>query len=151
MSIDDDDPNGHVLFKTFGLQQAQRHGIIDQMLRDSPAVRPTAAAQLSLMAYQTDYGIYDHIHNPDPNRPLAIMALHPKENSWEGGPMFSLIRRYHTYRIYEQGYSWDVFCELPYPHAMFVIEMAEDAIRQRDTAADKAQRELDKQMQGDKH
>lgn len=121
------------------------------MLRDSPAVRPTAAAQLSLMAYQTDYGIYDHIHNPDPNRPLAIMALHPKENSWEGGPMFSLIRRYHTYRIYEQGYSWDVFCELPYPHAMFVIEMAEDAIRQRDTAADKAQRELDKQMQGDKH
>lgn len=152
MTLVDDDPNGHVLFKTFGLAQAQRHGLIDQMLKETPAVRPTAAAQLSLMAYQTDYGIYDHVHNPDPMRPLALGALHDKENTWEGGPMVSLIRRYHTYRIFEMGYSWDVFSELPYPHAMFVIEMAEDAIRQRGSAADRAESELRRQMEGvDKH
>jgi hypothetical protein len=100
------------------------------------------------MAYQSDYGIYDHVNNPDRGRPLALMALHPKENTWEGGPMVSLVRRYHTYRIFEQGYSLTEFWNLPYPIAMFVIQMAEDAIRQRDSATEQAARELAKQTAG---
>lgn len=62
--------------------------------------------------------------------------------------MLSLVRRYHTYRIYEQGYSLTEFWNLPYPIAMFVIEMAEDAIRQRDSAAEHAARELARQTNG---
>ncbi|MNC04045.1 hypothetical protein D3C87_1278450 [compost metagenome] len=148
LSINEDDKNGHVLFGTFGLQQATQHGLIDQLLRETPAVRPTAAAQLSLMAYQTDYGIYDHVTQPDRMRPLALMALHDKENAWEGGPMFSLVRRYHTYRIYEQGYSLTEFWDLPYPIAAFILEMAEDAIRQKDSAATAAENELAKGLKG---
>jgi len=138
-----------VLFSAFGLEQLQRRGIIDQMMHETPAIRPTTAAQLSLMAYQTDYGIYDHIHSPDPMRPLALGALHDKENTWEGGPIVSLIRRYQTYRIYEMGYSWDVFCDLPYPQAMIIIEMAEDTIRQRGSEVSQAEEKLRKQMLGD--
>ncbi len=146
LSLNDNDDNGHVLYNSFGLSQAQRSGLIDQLLRESPAVRPVAAAQLSLMAYQTDYGIYDHIHNPDPNRPLALMALHPKENAYEGGPMFSLVRRYHTYRLQEYGYSLTEFWDLPFPIAMLIIQMAEDTIKQKDSAASTAERELAKEL-----
>lgn len=141
------DPNGHVLFNSFGLGQAQKQGLIDSYLRDSPAVRPTAAAQLSLMAYQTDYGIFDHI-NGDANRPLALVALHDKENTYEGGPILSLIRRFNNYRLYEQGYSFTEFVDLPYPMAMFIFEMAENAITQKDAVAERAEKELKKEMQG---
>jgi hypothetical protein len=100
------------------------------------------------MAYQTDYGIYDHINAPDPMRPLALMAMHDKENAWEGGPMFSLVRRYHTYRIHEQGYSLTEFWNLPYPIAAFILDMAEDTIRQKDSAAAAAERALQNGLNG---
>ncbi len=146
LSLDDNDDNGHVLYNTFGLKQSQRLGLIDKLLRESPAVRPVAAAQLSLMAYQTDYGIYDHINGHDKNRPLALMALHPKENTYEGGPMFSMVRRYYTYRLSDYGVSLPEFMELPYPLASLIMQMAEDTIKQKDSAAERAERELQRQM-----
>lgn len=147
MRINTDDDNGHVLFHRFGLEQAQHEGLLDQILHDTPAVRSTAAAQLSLMAYQTDYGIYDHRH-PDPERPLALIAMHPKENTYEGGPLFSIVRRFHNYRIMDLGYSLEDFLNLPYPVAMLLFEIAEHDITQKDTKVSKAEKELTQAMIG---
>lgn len=145
LTLNYEDDNGHVLFNKFGLKQAGQHGLMDQFLREQPAVRPIAARQLGLMAYQTEYGIYDHINNPDKSRPLALLALHDKENAWEGGPILSMIRRFYTYRIFEQ-MSLDIFWDLPYPEAMFILEMAEDSIKQRGSAVAQAERDLTREM-----
>lgn len=145
LSLNEDEGNGHVLFNTFGLAQAQQKGLLDQVLHETPAVRPVAAAQLSLMAYQTDYGIYNH-HHPDPERPLAIHAMHPRENAYEGGPILSLVRRFHNYRLADMGYRLEEFWQLEYPIAMFIFELAEHAITQKNTVAGKAEAELAKEM-----
>lgn len=145
LSLDVTDHNGHVLYHRFGLEQADRQGLLDQMLRETPAVRPVAAAQLSLMAYQTDYGIYNHTVS-DPNRPLALIAMHPKENTFEGGPILSLIRRFHNFRIQELGVSMVEFFNLPYPQAMFLFELAEHNMTKNTNAVDKADAELAKEL-----
>lgn len=145
MSLDVEDHNGHVQYHRFGLEQADRQGLLDQLLRETPAVRPVAAAQLSLMAYQTDYGIFDHTVG-DPTRPLALMAMHPKENTFEGGPVLSLIRRFHNFKIQDLGVSMTEFFGLPYSQAMFLFELAEHNMTKNTTAVSNADAELAKEL-----
>lgn len=97
------------------------------------------------MAYQTDYGIYNHSLN-DPTRPLALLAMHPKENTFEGGPVLSLIRRFHNFKIQDLGVSMSEFFNLPYAQAMFLFELAEHNMTKNTTAVSNADAELAKEL-----
>lgn len=119
LSLDINDPNGHLSFQRFGLTTLESENQLDVLLRELDAVRPTTAEFLTRLAYQTDYGIYNHdlLRN---KRPLAMVRMHEKEDVVEGGYLFSRIRRYHINRIYKHfGLNLIEFMELP----QYVIEL----------------------------
>lgn len=111
-------------------------------------MRPTAAEIITLTCYQTEYGIYNH-ERPDRQRPLALVAYHPKEDVLEGGPLYSHIRRYFNYQIFKHfGLNLTEFLELP-PH---VVELLYDIARadgvQQGSTARQIQRQLNMDLRG---
>lgn len=102
---------------------------------------------LTRIAYQTEYGIFDH---SDPllskMRPLALDAMHPKEDYVEGGQVFSYIRRYYNLRVGKEfNMSLKDFMELPYDHAQLILEMASSIMENPSPA----QRQVSKQLELD--
>lgn len=129
-------------FARFGLDKIGTEGQLDALLRELPAVRPTAAEIISLSCYQTEYGIYNH-ERRDPQRPLALVAMHPKENAMEGNTLFSHVRKFYNYQIYKNfGLSLTEFMELP-PH---VVELLYDIAQAEATQHESTSREVHRQM-----
>lgn len=85
---------------------------------------------LLMEAYETKYGIYNH-DNPDPNRPLALIAMHPKEDTRERSPLYETIERYRIFDVYKHyGLNLREFLELP-------RDMVTEIFRQLTLAASK--------------
>lgn len=64
-------------------------------------------------AYETKYGIYDH-DKPDPARPLALIAMHPKEDTRTRSPLYETIERYRIFDVYKYyGLNLNEFLSLP--------------------------------------
>lgn len=130
----------------FGLDKLKQPGMgqLDALLRELPAVRPTTAHRLSLIAYQTDYGIFDHSSPEAQSRPLAVLAMHPKENVIEGGAERSHLRRFFNYRIGKQfNLSLDQFFDLPVDVVNFLYELVESQITQEPNADRLLRKKLD--------
>lgn len=143
MTLDLDDPNGHVAFSSFGLHQLNSTGQIDALLRELPAVRATAAEIITLSCYQTEYGIFDH-EKPHPHKPLALVAMHPKEDAMEGSTLFSHIRRYYNYQIRKQfGLSLSEFLDLPPYVVDLLYDIAQADATQQENTHRSVQRQLD--------
>lgn len=145
MTLDLNDANGHVGFSSFGLHQLNSSGQIDALLRELPAVRATAAEIITLSCYQTEYEIFNH-EKPHPQRPLALVAMHPKEDVMEGGPLYSHVRRYYNYQIYKHfGVSLVDFLELP----MHVVDLLYDIARADATHQEVTHRSVQRQLDMD--
>lgn len=141
-----DDPNGHLLFQRFGLTNIEQESQVDAMLAELPAVRPTTAELLTLAAYQTDYGIYDH-ERLKGVKPLALVRMHDKENIVEGGLLYSHIRRYHVSRIYKHfGLNLTDFLALPLHVVDLLYDIAQSESVKSDADARELQRELNDQF-----
>jgi len=148
LSLTLDDPNGHVGFSRFGLDQLGQEGQFDALLRELPAVRPTAAEMIGLSCYQTEYGIFNHsrVRGPTEQRPLASVALHDKEDVMEGGPLFSHIRRFYQYRLHKLfGLSLNEFLELP----LYMVELLYDIAIADATQQDHTHRDVQRQLNMD--
>jgi hypothetical protein len=142
-----DDENGHVGFSSFGLNQLNSSSQIDALLRELPAVRSTAAEIITLTCYQTEYGIFNH-EQPHPHNPLALVAMHPKEDALEGGPLYSHIRRYYNYQIKKHfGMSLTEFLELP----PYVVDLLYDIARADATQQENTHRSVQRQLDLDFH
>ena len=142
-------PNGHILKAQFGLEGVAKPGQLDRLVRELPAVRPAAAEQLTRIAYQTEYGIYDH-STANGGRPLADLALHPKLNAFEGGSQLSYIRRFYNYRMPQLfNLTLEQFFAMEYPIARFHLELAESAVTFKDRSTKELERDLSKQLELD--
>lgn len=142
LTLDLNDRNGHVAFSSFGLSHLSKKGQLDVLLQELPAVRPTAAEIITLSCYQTEYGIHPH-DRPRPDRPLALVAMHPKEDVMEGGPLFSHIRKFYNYQITKHfGLSLSEFLELP----PFVTELLYDICRADATQTESTHRSVQRQL-----
>ncbi len=108
------------------------------MVEDLAAVRKDAmsydavAIELATL-YETKYGLFNH---GDPYarrlRPLALAALHPKEDSSRYSPLYARIDKYRRLKIYSStGLSLTDFLALP-------RDIVEEILRQteRDAAVD---------------
>lgn len=91
-------------------------------------------------AYDIAYEIYDH-RNGSPNRPLALVAHHPKEDYGRHSLLYRTIERYRKYEIYKHyGLSLVEFLELPRDIVEFMFEtLSEEAKRE----APRLQREIE--------
>lgn len=134
----------------FGLTQIGQYSEFDTMLRELPAMLPTVTQAVTLACYQSEYGIFEH-NNPkvSRDRPLALVAMHDKENVVEGGPQFSYIRRYHSHRIKEHfNLSLLEFFELP-PHVVeLLLDIASIELERNNVEARKAQQQIEAASHG---
>lgn len=132
-----------MVFERFGLAQRGQVSQLDTLLRELPAVRPSAAEAIARACYQTEYGIFDHDHAQG-FKPLALVALHPKEDVVEGGLLFSHIRRYHSRQIYRNfGISLMEFLTLPPYVVELLYEIAEAESVRTEQVNNTIQRQLD--------
>lgn len=91
-----------------------KEGPVDELLRTMPVGLDSYTIKMLLMeAYETKYGIYNH-DAPDPNRPLALIAMHPKEDTRERSPLYETIERYRIFDVYKYyGLNLVEFLSLP--------------------------------------
>jgi len=145
LSLDVYDDNGHVGFARFGLDKLSTDGQLDALLRELPAVRPTAAEIITRACYQTEYGIFNH-EQLGSQRPLALVAVHPKEETMEGSPLYKHIRRFYNYQIHAKfGLSLTEFLEMP-PH---LVELLYDIAGADATQQEQVGRAVQRQMNAD--
>ncbi len=96
--------------------------------------RPLSAyeTKLALMElYETMYGIMDHDDPSLSERPLAIMAMHPKENPRAYSALYRRIDEYHRLKLFEGfGMPLDRFLALPTEIVQYIISLAKISTRE---------------------
>lgn len=98
-------------------------------------------------AYQNQYGIFYH-SNPGAakTRPLALVALHDKENIVEGGLEFAYIRKFYHFKIGDIfNISLDDFFNMEKYRADFLCEIGKEHIKK----FEKTNSEFEKQLNMD--
>ena len=95
----------------------------------------TDARLLLLHRYESDFGIYNHDISDFERNPLALIRMHPREDSYTGSYLAERIRQYHERNV------WDIIHEplsvfLSYPRHMVldILELAEQVLRDRTAA-----------------
>lgn len=133
---------------SFGLDRVNKRGQLDVLLRDLPAVRPTSAEIMTRVAYQTEYGIFNH---DDPHaakrRPLALVAMHPKENVMEGSTYLSALRRFYSFKINTTfTISAKDFFDLPVWETEVYFDMAASTMEQAAQRGKKLERQMQMEL-----
>lgn len=121
------DPDGHVNYATFGLSKlADRRPFYDLITKAKPNLDSHTTKLLWREVYETHFGIFNH---DDPKlqkeHPLALVELHPKEDTFSYSLAHRLMWKFRQYKIKEQwGYNYTQFLELPwyYVQQIFQIE-----------------------------
>lgn len=106
-----------------------------------PAVSPIHARYFTTMAYQTEFGIFNH--QVPHQRPLAPVAFHPKEDALEGSQWFSHIRKYYHYRI---GKVFDLSLEEFMDNPPVITDLLYDIAKADATQHTKTATDVQKQM-----
>lgn len=153
LSLDHDDPNGHVAYLSFGKLPDGQESEISHLAHTLPAVSALAAERLTRTAYQNQYGIFPH-HDARKaqERPLALVAMHPKENSVEGSLRYTYIRLYYQLKIGDIFHvSYHEFFDLPMDEADFLCEIAKRHAQTFEKTANEVERQLQLDFQNGHH
>lgn len=134
----ENDPDGHVNYMTFGVDKADDRRWFHELAANTKKVDSYTAELLLRERYETHYGIFNHDDPAAPKlRPLALVALHPKEDSFR----YSMRHRlYWRFRDYDMGKHYNLsfkeFLELPWEttQALFAIEQrrAQQVLREEE-------------------
>jgi hypothetical protein len=149
-------PEGHVDFATFGLSKINDRERFEKLIRNvKPGLDGYTIALLWREAYETHYEIFNHDDLAAVKaRPLALMAMHPKEDSYTYSPLNRFKWKYRQYKIKENwGYNLTEFLELPWhdTQQIFLIEqrIAAEQLRREEEERRQAEakaREAERQM-----
>lgn len=109
---------------------------LDKLLQADVTLDGYAAAIVSMEAYDETYGIADYSYD-DPSKPLALIAMHPKEDFTTGGPMERTIKDYRVHKVHKH-YAMSLleFLELPRHVARFILD---DCMEQEKAEGKKAE------------
>lgn len=98
--------------------------------------------------YETTYGIYNH-EIPDPNRPLALVAMHPKEDASRGSLLYERIKDFGRNEVYKHyGINLKDFLDLPTDVCMTILESTAELRNQTGKMAGDVLDKLEKEMGG---
>lgn len=97
-------------------------------------------------AYETLYGIFNH---DDPSvaktRPLALVALHPKENTAEYGKLYRMIDRYVINDVKGKfGLSLTEFLNLPHDIVDRVLKVCQEQVKKENPGIERMVKELER-------
>ncbi len=139
-----------MLFPKFGHSQFGLPSPVDRLFEIIPGgLDDSYQTQLVLREmYETQYGIFNH---DDPinerERPLSIVALHPKENWTKWSRLYRTIRRYDFHDIKGKfGLSLTEFLELPREIVELLFEISAERANRDQPQIDKAIRELERKI-----
>lgn len=105
----------------FGLNVVGRDAELNKLLDNVKSLDSIQAQIVLRDAYDTSYGIYDH-SNENPNRPMALVGMHPAENTTYHSRLYNAIRRYKIYDVKTHfGLSLTEFLELPREYTTFIL------------------------------
>lgn len=137
-----------MLFPKFGHSQFDQPSPVDRLLAAiTGGLDDSYQTQLVLREmYETQYGIFNHedpIHMRE--RPLSLVALHPKENTTKWSRLYQTIRRYDLHDIHAKfGLSLPEFLELPRDIVELLFELSTERSQRSNPNVDRAIRELEK-------
>lgn len=126
------DKEGRALYyKDTGRPVEKDRMLIDELFKSAPAMRPVMADMITQQAYQQEFGIFDHEQYGE-QRPLALIAQHPKEDTYQGGPMFRFIRRYVQFDMRNiLGITFNEWSDMPCYLAEQMLKIAEEKIEMK--------------------
>lgn len=110
----------------------------EELLAKIEKVDSITARLILLDAYETTYGIYNHADEmANRDRPLALIAMHPKEDFSTHSALYNTIRRFRKYKVgHPDNFNMSLteFLELPKDISDFLMdimasEAAEEAAR----------------------
>jgi hypothetical protein len=128
-------------YLSFGLIDDDAITEMQRLKETLPAVSPIHARLLTTIAYQTEFGIFNHQH--DHRRPLAPVAFHDKEDTLEGSQWFSHIRKYYHYRIGKVfNMSLDEFMSQPPVITNLLYDIAKSDATQHEKTATSVQKQM---------
>lgn len=134
-----------MLQQRFGFKRLKLPTVTDAFLQKTRRGFADSYAQQLAFAeeYQTQYGLYDH--DNDNSRPLAVIALLPKEDGLRNDKLKQLIKRYRLHRINEKfNLSLEDFLQLPKNYIELLFEVCTEEANQRSPDLDKLADELKK-------
>ncbi len=133
------------------MQASKYKGPVEILSESSDKERGSFEVQLALAeVYETMYGIFDHRQDAIvKQRPLALVAMHPKENATSFSPLYRRIDEFRRLRIFEMfGTPLDIFLNLPHDYVTYMIRLAEVATHQEGKQTDDLLKQM---MSGDRH
>ena len=124
LSLNLNNPNGHVTLSTFGLTRSSGgESRIDHLIRTLGVVRPVVAEILTRKAYMEDYDLMTPKELEDN---MSVVLHTDKINIVEGGARRSWTRKYFNNGILQNfGLNLNEFFASNYTDVKFMIELSE--------------------------
>lgn len=96
-----------------------------------------------LEQYETVFGIYNH-QAVDPSRPMASVAMHPAENTSEGGLLDERLQQFVDKKVSHYfGLSLKEFLDYPPDMCMKILEICAHKQKEDNTMANNVLSQLD--------
>jgi hypothetical protein len=140
----EDDPNGHVNFATFGMDRINDRQRFYDLIVNTKRMDGYTTALAWRQEYETHYGIFNH-DPPDvaKYKPLAAVALHPKEDAFHYSLRYRYYWRFCQYNLADKlKMSFFDFIEKPWSETQEIFE-AEQRKAQEEMRKAEEQRILD--------
>ena len=138
LDVDPDDPNGHILYTSFGREQINERNELTEFIETAPMLQCVTGEIATRILYDRVYGICQH-GDPAVNDPLSLVGYHPKEDLYEGSDLAMLMRKFYKYRIMESfGLSLTEFLQYP----MHVVDDLLDIAREGEETKARITREF---------
>lgn len=116
----------HVNDAAFGLDKSHMEAALDNLRkRIGPNRLDSVSAEIVLRtAYEQSFGIFDHDNTPSKDRPLALVACHPKEDYLPYSGMYRAMCDFAELKIYQEtGVSWHQYMRQPRFENVLLQEM----------------------------
>ena len=109
-----------------------------------------SARLVMLDAYEVTYGIFNHADAAlSVSRPLALVAMHDKENVTVHSELYNTIRRFRRYKVSQHfGMSLTEFLSMPTEYCNMILQMLGDEAAKDAEALAAKMRDLEKQQNG---
>ena len=122
---------------------------IDEIYAIKKSVDSITAKMLLREAYEIDYNVFDH--DRDTTRPLALVAMHPKENASEHSELYNTIRRFELYGV---GAKFNVtlaeFLSLPREITTLILDICGDRVTKENAEVNTTLNEVQRQARDQK-
>lgn len=128
----------------FGHKWLNEHSDIDKVMATSPLLDSFSASLLLRETYEQVFNIYDH-GNRSYENPLSLVAMHSRENTCEGSPLYRSIRRYREAGVKEAfGLSLTEFLALPREYTSLIFTILAEEAESSTSKIDKDIKDLEK-------